>query len=86
MFLLTPVFDYLFMPVRYCTDTKTIFTTSVMLKNHISLMHGIKNPDLGQMPKTSIKDCRKVLGKVVVQNFLNRNIKNVGRNVNYNCC
>uniref|UniRef100_A0A3B5MRN7 Zinc finger protein 592 n=1 Tax=Xiphophorus couchianus TaxID=32473 RepID=A0A3B5MRN7_9TELE len=40
----------------YCTDPKTTFTTSVMLKNHISLMHGIKNPDLRQMPKTSIKE------------------------------
>ncbi|KAG8012647.1 hypothetical protein GBF38_020487 [Nibea albiflora] len=47
----------------YCTDTKTIFTTSVMLKNHISLMHGIKNPDLGQMPKTAIQDSKKALGK-----------------------
>ncbi|XP_040894815.1 zinc finger protein 592 [Toxotes jaculatrix] len=47
----------------YCTDTKTIFTTSVMLKNHISLMHGIKNPDLGQMPKTVIQESKKALGK-----------------------
>ncbi|XP_078113076.1 zinc finger protein 592 [Sander vitreus] len=47
----------------YCTDTKTIFTTSVMLKNHISLMHGIKNPDLGQMPKTAIQESKKALGK-----------------------
>uniref|UniRef100_A0A1A7YU49 Zinc finger protein 592 n=1 Tax=Iconisemion striatum TaxID=60296 RepID=A0A1A7YU49_9TELE len=43
----------------YCTDAKTTFTTSVMLKNHISLMHGIKNPDLGQMPKTSIREHKK---------------------------
>uniref|UniRef100_A0A1A8F596 Zinc finger protein 592 n=3 Tax=Nothobranchius korthausae TaxID=1143690 RepID=A0A1A8F596_9TELE len=43
----------------YCTDTKTTFTTSVMLKNHISLMHGIKNPDLGQMPKTSTQEHKK---------------------------
>ncbi|KAM4573139.1 zinc finger protein 592 [Odontesthes bonariensis] len=47
----------------YCTNTKTTFTTSVMLKNHISLMHGIKNPDLGQMPKTSIQEYKKSLGK-----------------------
>ncbi|XP_026167427.1 zinc finger protein 592 [Mastacembelus armatus] len=47
----------------YCTDTKTIFTTSVMLKNHISLMHGIKNPDLGQMAKTVIQESKKALGK-----------------------
>lgn len=51
-------------PFSYCTDTKTIFTTSVMLKNHISLMHGIKNPDLGQMLKTSIQDSKKSLGMV----------------------
>ncbi|XP_059191350.1 zinc finger protein 592 [Centropristis striata] len=47
----------------YCTDNKTIFTTSVMLKNHISLMHGIKNPDLGQMPKTAIQQSKKASGK-----------------------
>ncbi|XP_034391010.1 zinc finger protein 592 [Cyclopterus lumpus] len=47
----------------YCTDTRTIFTTSVMLKNHISLMHGIKNPDLGQMLKTAIKESKKAFGK-----------------------
>ncbi|XP_054476572.1 zinc finger protein 592 [Anoplopoma fimbria] len=47
----------------YCTDTKTIFTTSVMLKNHISLMHGIKNPDLGQMPKTAVHESKKAFGK-----------------------
>lgn len=28
-------------------------------------MHGIKNPDMGQMPKTSIQDSKKALGKVV---------------------
>ncbi|XP_041853251.1 zinc finger protein 592 [Melanotaenia boesemani] len=50
----------------YCTDTKTTFTTSVMLKNHISLMHGIKNPDLSQMPKTSNQECKKALGKGLV--------------------
>ncbi|GAA6225524.1 zinc finger protein 592 [Lates japonicus] len=47
----------------YCTDSKTIFTTSVMLKNHISLMHGIKNPDLSHMPKTAIQESKKALGK-----------------------
>ncbi|XP_029290164.1 zinc finger protein 592 [Cottoperca gobio] len=52
----------------YCTDTKKIFTTSVMLKNHISLMHGIKNPDLGQMQQkvTAIKESKKALGKGLV--------------------
>ncbi|CAJ1056733.1 zinc finger protein 592 [Xyrichtys novacula] len=47
----------------YCTDSKTIFTTSVMLKNHISLMHGIKNPDLSQMPKTAVQESKKALRK-----------------------
>ncbi|XP_061750814.1 zinc finger protein 592 [Nerophis ophidion] len=45
-----------------CTDRKT-FTNSVMLKNHISLMHGIKNPDLGQMPKTTTQARRNVVSK-----------------------
>ncbi|XP_075998400.1 zinc finger protein 592 [Genypterus blacodes] len=45
----------------YCTDTKKIYATSVMLKNHISLMHGIKNPDLGLMPKTHIQESKKPL-------------------------
>nr|XP_057931743.1 zinc finger protein 592 [Doryrhamphus excisus] len=46
----------------YCTDKKT-FTSSVLLKNHISLMHGIKNPDLGQMPEISPQDCRSTANK-----------------------
>ncbi|XP_069564817.1 zinc finger protein 592 [Brachyistius frenatus] len=50
----------------YCTDTVMIFTTSVLLKNHISLMHGIKNPDLSQMPKTFIQESKKPLGKRLV--------------------
>ncbi|XP_029951861.1 zinc finger protein 592 [Salarias fasciatus] len=47
----------------YCTDNKKTFRKSVTLKNHISLMHGIKNPDLGQMPKSSIQECKKAFGK-----------------------
>ncbi|XP_034541372.1 zinc finger protein 592 [Notolabrus celidotus] len=50
----------------YCTDSKTIFTTSVTLKNHISLMHGIKNPDLSQMPKTAVQESKKALRKGLV--------------------
>ncbi|XP_029009148.1 zinc finger protein 592 [Betta splendens] len=42
----------------YCTDTKKTFTSSVMLRNHLSLMHGIKNPDLGQMAKTAIQESK----------------------------
>lgn len=49
---------------RYCTDTKTTFTSSVMLKNHISLMHGIKNPDLSQMPKMSNQESKTTPRKV----------------------
>ncbi|CAL8373967.1 unnamed protein product [Arctogadus glacialis] len=47
----------------YCTDTKTIFATCVMLKNHISLMHGIKNPDLNLMPKTAVQEGLKPSGE-----------------------
>ncbi|KAM8860765.1 zinc finger protein 592 [Synchiropus picturatus] len=47
----------------YCTDVKKTFTTSVTLKNHISLMHGIKNPDLAQMPKTSVQELKRSRGK-----------------------
>ncbi|XP_006789410.1 zinc finger protein 592 [Neolamprologus brichardi] len=50
----------------YCTDKKTIFTSSVMLKNHISLMHGIKNPDLSQMPKMPIQVDKNALDKRLV--------------------
>ncbi|KAL4658728.1 zinc finger protein 592 [Arapaima gigas] len=35
----------------YCTDKAMTFTKHFMLKNHISLMHGIKNPDFSQMYK-----------------------------------
>ncbi|CAN9499298.1 unnamed protein product [Ophioblennius macclurei] len=47
----------------YCTDNKKTFRKSVTLKNHISLMHGIKNPDLGQMPKSFIQEYRNSFGK-----------------------
>ncbi|XP_015253710.1 PREDICTED: zinc finger protein 592 [Cyprinodon variegatus] len=50
----------------YCTEPKTTFTTSVMLKNHISLMHGIKNPDLSQMPKSSITEPKNPSGKGII--------------------
>ncbi|XP_064421909.1 zinc finger protein 592 isoform X2 [Latimeria chalumnae] len=35
----------------YCTDEKHAFPSRFMLENHISLMHGIKNPDFSQMSK-----------------------------------
>ncbi|XP_067412142.1 zinc finger protein 592 isoform X2 [Emydura macquarii macquarii] len=35
----------------YCTDENQTFPQPSMLENHISLMHGIKNPDLSQMSK-----------------------------------
>lgn len=50
-------------------DKKTIFTSSVMLKNHISLMHGIKNPDLSQMPKMPIQVDKNALDKVAIYYF-----------------
>uniref|UniRef100_UPI003AAA73C2 zinc finger protein 592 n=1 Tax=Centroberyx gerrardi TaxID=166262 RepID=UPI003AAA73C2 len=50
----------------YCSDTKTVFATSVMLKTHISLMHGIKNPDLSLMPKTAIQESNKALGEGLI--------------------
>nr|XP_006629094.1 PREDICTED: zinc finger protein 592 [Lepisosteus oculatus] len=40
----------------YCTDEKRTFTKHFMLKNHISLMHGIKNPDFSQMSKLAPPD------------------------------
>ncbi|KAM3870626.1 zinc finger protein 592 [Diretmus argenteus] len=50
----------------YCTDKKTIFPTSVMLKNHISLMHGIKNPDLSLMHKAAIQESNPALGEGLI--------------------
>uniref|UniRef100_A0A6J0VF99 Zinc finger protein 592 isoform X1 n=2 Tax=Pogona vitticeps TaxID=103695 RepID=A0A6J0VF99_9SAUR len=36
----------------YCTDEVQTFPQLSMLESHISLMHGIKNPDLSQISKT----------------------------------
>ncbi|KAJ8003278.1 hypothetical protein DPEC_G00167760 [Dallia pectoralis] len=49
----------------YCTDKMTTFTTTVMLKNHISLMHGIKNPDFSLMSKSSPQNVSNQLGEVL---------------------
>uniref|UniRef100_A0A670JAQ3 Signal peptidase complex catalytic subunit SEC11 n=1 Tax=Podarcis muralis TaxID=64176 RepID=A0A670JAQ3_PODMU len=38
--------------LRYCTDEIQTFPQLSMLESHISLMHGIKNPDLSQISKT----------------------------------
>ncbi|XP_038873480.1 zinc finger protein 592 isoform X2 [Salvelinus namaycush] len=46
----------------YCTDERTTFTTNIMLKNHISLMHGIKNPDFSLL-KSAPLDSSKALGE-----------------------
>ncbi|XP_062402706.1 zinc finger protein 592 isoform X1 [Sardina pilchardus] len=43
----------------YCTDEKLTFTKHFMLKNHISLMHGIKNPDFSQMSKVAPQETNK---------------------------
>lgn len=37
----------------YCTDVTKAFASSVMLRNHMSLMHGVKNPDFARMLKSS---------------------------------
>ncbi|KAM9502265.1 zinc finger protein 592-like isoform 1-T3 [Salvelinus alpinus] len=49
----------------YCTDERTTFTTNIMLKNHISLMHGIKNPDFS-LSKSTPLDTSKALGERLV--------------------
>uniref|UniRef100_A0A4W5NAK7 C2H2-type domain-containing protein n=1 Tax=Hucho hucho TaxID=62062 RepID=A0A4W5NAK7_9TELE len=46
----------------YCTDERTTFTTNIMLKNHISLMHGIKNPDFSLL-KSAPLDSSKALAE-----------------------
>ncbi|XP_036811058.1 zinc finger protein 592 isoform X1 [Oncorhynchus mykiss] len=48
----------------YCTDERTTFTTNILLKNHISLMHGIKNPDFSLL-KSAPLDSSKALGEVI---------------------
>ncbi|XP_025899715.1 zinc finger protein 592 [Nothoprocta perdicaria] len=40
----------------YCTDENQTFPQPFMLENHISLMHGIKNPDLSQMAKAKVPE------------------------------
>ncbi|XP_028815025.1 zinc finger protein 592 [Denticeps clupeoides] len=47
----------------YCTDEKTTFTQHFMLKNHISLMHGIKNPDFSQMSRVAGHETSKREGQ-----------------------
>uniref|UniRef100_A0A8C2DUA1 Zinc finger protein 592 n=1 Tax=Cyprinus carpio TaxID=7962 RepID=A0A8C2DUA1_CYPCA len=43
----------------YCTTERMSFTKHSMLKNHISLMHGIKNPDFNQMTKLASQEVVK---------------------------
>ncbi|XP_044306446.1 zinc finger protein 592 isoform X3 [Varanus komodoensis] len=47
----------------YCTDDVQTFPQPSMLESHISLMHGIKNPDLSQIPKAKApaEDSAKVM-------------------------
>uniref|UniRef100_A0A4W5KZ76 C2H2-type domain-containing protein n=1 Tax=Hucho hucho TaxID=62062 RepID=A0A4W5KZ76_9TELE len=47
----------------YCTDERTTFTTNIMLKNHISLMHGIKNPDLSLSKLTPLDTSKRLVSK-----------------------
>lgn len=43
----------------YCTNENITFTKPSMLKNHITLMHGIKNPDFNQMAKLASQEAGK---------------------------
>lgn len=47
----------------YCTNERISFTKHSMLKNHISLMHGIKNPDFSQMAKPASQEVGKPTGQ-----------------------
>ncbi|XP_077566819.1 zinc finger protein 592 [Stigmatopora nigra] len=47
----------------YCTDRKTTFSSIAQMKNHIILMHGIRNPDISQMLKNSNQECKNGLDK-----------------------
>ncbi|XP_051579719.1 zinc finger protein 592-like [Myxocyprinus asiaticus] len=47
----------------YCTNERITFSTHTMLKNHISLMHGIKNPDFSQMAKSASQEMGKTTCK-----------------------
>ncbi|KAG9273291.1 zinc finger protein 592 [Astyanax mexicanus] len=46
----------------YCTNEKMTFTQLSMLKNHLSLMHGIKNPDISLMAKLASQETSKSMG------------------------
>uniref|UniRef100_A0A8C0GCZ1 C2H2-type domain-containing protein n=1 Tax=Chelonoidis abingdonii TaxID=106734 RepID=A0A8C0GCZ1_CHEAB len=47
----------------FCTDENQTFSQPSMLENHISLMHGIKNPDLSQMSKAKAPECDSTKAK-----------------------
>ncbi|XP_038275707.1 zinc finger protein 592 isoform X2 [Dermochelys coriacea] len=47
----------------FCTDENRTFPQPSMLENHISLMHGIKNPDLSQMSKAKAPECDSTKAK-----------------------
>ncbi|XP_051953754.1 zinc finger protein 592-like isoform X1 [Xyrauchen texanus] len=47
----------------YCTNERVSFSSHSMLKKHISLMHGIKNPDFGQMAKLASQQMGKTTGE-----------------------
>ncbi|XP_005159353.1 zinc finger protein 592 isoform X1 [Danio rerio] len=44
----------------YCTSERMSFTEHSLLKNHISLMHGVKNPDFSQMAKLESQEVGKI--------------------------
>uniref|UniRef100_A0A8C2DUI8 Zinc finger protein 592 n=1 Tax=Cyprinus carpio TaxID=7962 RepID=A0A8C2DUI8_CYPCA len=53
----------------YCTTERMSFTKHSMLKNHISLMHGIKNPDFNQMTKLASQEVVKPTSEVITNAY-----------------
>ncbi|KAJ0069482.1 hypothetical protein NL108_008272 [Boleophthalmus pectinirostris] len=52
----------------FCTETSTAFTSSAALRNHMSLMHGVKNTDFDKMPKNLVQESNRSLRKVRLEN------------------
>ncbi|TRY58288.1 hypothetical protein DNTS_031054 [Danionella cerebrum] len=49
----------------YCTNETVTFTDHSLLKTHISLMHGIKNPDFCQMVKLEAQEVSEFSGETL---------------------
>ncbi|KAK1785075.1 hypothetical protein P4O66_018503 [Electrophorus voltai] len=46
----------------FCTNERITFTKHSVLKNHLSLMHGIKNPDFSLLTKLDSQETNKATG------------------------